>query len=157
MKYGLLLLVMGLMNGQVFAEDNRPSSCQPQAVQGDSVTLSTKKAVLVMIHNLSQTDLWITHPVTEASANAGWTSRLQANQWSALVLDKESFELTCIESKPGHEQQIPCVGVIAVCQWPTVTIPEQQTGTYWAGENMDLPDLTTHLGSRGFVLPAKAQ
>lgn len=115
--------------------------------------LSTKKPLLVMIHNLSSTDLWITHPVSEPSASAGWSSRLQAGNWSALALDKESFELSCIESKPGHEQQVPCMGVISVCRWPVVTMPKQASGTFWAGEDMSLSALAEHLGGRGFGLP----
>src|SRR5690606_917703 len=108
-------------------------------------------------YNSSQTDLWITHPVSDPSAGAGWSSRLEAGNWSALALDKKKFELSCIESRPGHEQQIPCTGMIAVCEWPTVRIPEQAKGTFWAGENMTLAALTAYLGGRGFKLPASTQ
>lgn len=138
-------------------ENNIPSSCKPVVVSGESVTLSTKKPILAVIHNLSNTDLWITHPVSEPSASAGWSSHLQASNWSALALDKEAFELSCIESKPGHEQQVPCTGLISVCLWPEVTMSTQGTGTYWAGENMSLPELTAHLGGRGFGLPASSK
>ncbi|OCH99370.1 hypothetical protein A8135_06695 [Legionella jamestowniensis] len=144
----LALLYFTLAN----AEMTIPASCKPISVK-ESAMLSTKKPVLVMIHNLSNTDLWITHPVSDPSASAGWSSRLQAGNWSALALDKESFELSCIESKPGHEQQVPCMGVISVCRWPAVTMPSQSSGTFWAAEDMSLSALTEHLGGRGFGLP----
>lgn len=149
----LLVLFASVIN----AAETTPASCKPIAVQGESVMLSAKKPLIVMIHNLSNTDLWITHPVSEPSASAGWSSRLQAGNWSALALDKPSFELSCIESKPGHEQQVPCAGVISVCRWSTVTVPATAAGTFWAGEDMTLSALTEHLGSRGFELPASSQ
>ena len=153
MKYLLLLLFIA-MGAVAHAEEGFPVACQAVAVQQESVTLKTKQPLLVLIHNLSRGDLWITHPVSDPSASAGWSSHLEAGNWSALAVDKESFELSCIESKPGHEQQVPCVGVIAVCEWSTVKLPAQAIGTFWAGENMTLQALTAHLGGRGYGLPA---
>lgn len=156
MKF-ILSLFFILMANLVHAEERLPSSCKAVTLQEKSVALSTKKPVLAMIHNLSETDLWITHPVSEPSASAGWSSRLQAGNWSSLALDKESFELSCVESKPGHEQQVSCKAVIFVCLWPEVIIPVKQTGTFWAGENMNLSALMAYLGTRGFELPALTQ
>lgn len=135
------------------AESTLPVGCQPVAVQGELVTLKSKSSKLVFIHNLTTADLWITHPVANPSASAGWSSRLQADNWSALAVDKPPFVLSCIESKPGHEQQIPCEGAIAVCQWKGVKIPSKEQGTFWAGEDMSLSALTAAIGGRGFVLP----
>lgn len=135
------------------AESTLPAGCQAVAVQGETVTLKSKKSKLVFIHNLSNTDIWITHPVTNPSASAGWTTRLQAGNWSALALDKPLFVLSCIESRPGHEQQVPCEGVIAVCQWNKVKLPENAQGTFWAAEDKSLAALTAAVGTRGFVLP----
>jgi len=137
----------------VLAESTLPAGCQAVTVQGESVTLKSKKSKLVFIHNLSSTDLWITHPVANPSASAGWTSRLQAGNWSALAVDKPPFVLNCIESRPGHEQQIPCQGAIAVCQWPGVKVPGTEQGTFWAAEDKPLNELTAAIGARGFVLP----
>ncbi|STX44993.1 Uncharacterised protein [Legionella donaldsonii] len=156
MRFVFSLVLVLLMN-TANADENMPVSCKPITVDGESVMLSAEKPVLVMIHNQSKTDLWITHPVSDPSASAGWSSRLQAGNWSALALDKESFELTCIESKPGHEQQVPCTGVISACRWSSITMPAQTTGTFWAGEDMSISALTAHLGSRGFELPASSQ
>ena len=155
----MLSILFTLFALGAYADDNDlPASCKPVAVEGESVILSAKKPQLMMIHNLSKNDLWITHPVSEPSASAGWSSRLQAGNWSALALDKESFELSCIESKPGHEQQVPCKGMITVCQWSTVNLPPTQgAGTYWAGENLSLSGLTAQLGGRGFGLPDPAK
>ncbi|KTD52955.1 hypothetical protein [Legionella quateirensis] len=142
-----------LISACLWAESTLPDGCQAVAVQGESVTLKSKSSKLVFIHNLTSADLWITHPVTNPGASAGWTTRLQAGNWSALAVDKPPFELTCIESRPGHEQQVPCEGAIAVCQWKGVKIPAGSEGTFWAGEDMSLQALTAAIGGRGFKLP----
>lgn len=134
------------------AESTLPAGCQAVTVQGDAVTVEAKNNSLVFIHNLTSVDLWITHPVTDASASAGWTSRLQGENWSALALDKGPFILNCIESRPGHEQQVPCEGAIAVCQWGKAKFPENSQGTYWAAEDKSLDGLTAAVGARGFVI-----
>ncbi len=146
-------LFLVLAAGGVNAADNFPATCNPVAVQKDSPVLQAKQAQVVLIHNISTSDLWITHPVKDPGASAGWSSHLEADNWSALVVDKDSFELNCIESKPGHEQQVPCVGLISVCEWPGVKIPADAKGTFWAGENLPLQTLTAQLGGHGYGLP----
>lgn len=153
MRFVLIILFMLLAESITAAKISLPPSCKPIAIGGESVVLSAKTPLLVMIHNLSRTDLWITHPVSEPSASAGWSSHLQAGRWSALALDKEGFEITCIESKPGHEQQVPCTGLISACRWTGLSMPNQAINTYWAGENMELATLLAYLGGHGFVLP----
>lgn len=156
MKYILSMLLV-LLAANACAEEIFPAGCKPIMVQDEFVKLSAEKPLIVMIHNLSKVDLWITHPVSESNANAGWSSRLQGGNWSALALDKKSFELSCIESRPGHEQQVPCAGLLAACEWVPVTTPKTESGTFWAGEDMALSALTAHVGSRGFVLPTPGQ
>lgn len=135
------------------AESTLPEGCAAIKVQGRALTLKLKDAKLIFIHNITNADLWITHPVTDAHASAGWSSRLQAEHWSALAVEKSPFTLTCIESRPGHEQEIPCKDAIAVCQWADATIPKKDKGTFWAAEDLSLAGLTAAVGARGFVLP----
>lgn len=149
----LMFLVLFTLSFIVNAEDLAPTTCEPVVVKDESVVLKAKDPLLVLIHNVSQNDLWITHPVSEPSASAGWSSHLEAGNWSALAVDKESFELSCIESKPGHEQQVPCAGVITICDWTAVKTPEQVKGTFWASENASLATLMSQLVGRGFKLP----
>lgn len=152
MRFIVTLLAM-LMTFCGHAEESFPQGCKPIVVNGETVKLSTEKPTLAMIHNLSKIDLWITHPMTEANASAGWSSHLQAGNWSALAFNMKTFELSCIESRPGHEQQVPCSGVIAICQWSTVGMPEKTQGTFWAGEDQKLASLLAYIGSRGFKVP----
>lgn len=150
----LVTLCMVLLSSYVLAAESiLPKGCQAVTVQGDAVTIKAKKSSLVFIHNLTSADLWITHPVAEPSASAGWTSRVQGGKWSALSLDKGPFVLNCIESKPGHEQQVPCEGAIAVCKWKDAKMPVNAQGTFWAAEDMSLAALKAAVGARGFVIP----
>lgn len=140
-----LLVILMLIFSQVLeAQDALPSytTCKPIRVIKEPVVLSSDKPALILIHNISTSDLWITHPGSGVGASAGWSSQIQAGNWSALVLQNKSFALSCIESKPGHEQEVPCLGLITLCQWSKATkLGEQNTGTYWAGENRPLAAL----------------
>ena len=156
MKHILILLSLWLAS-IAHAEEIYPAGCKPLVVEGELVLIPVGDLRIVMIHNLSTMDLWITHPVSDPGARAGWSSRLQAGHWSALALDKKAFELSCIESRPGHEQQIPCASVVGICQWPTTERPEKPAGVFWAGEDMALSPLTAFIGRHGFVVPSSMQ
>lgn len=157
MRY-LLAGVLCLMAVMGHAETIFPAGCKPIVVADEPFLLVSDSPTVVLIHNVSSTDLWITHPVSDPGASAGWSSRLQAGQWSALTLQDKSFELSCIESKPGHEQQVPCAGVLAVCEWKKVALPKaNKDGTYWAAEDLSLPALSASIGQRGFVLPTPTE
>ncbi|MBI2785550.1 MAG: hypothetical protein HYX60_04265 [Legionella longbeachae] len=154
----LVFFCFSLLSFYAVAESTLPKGCQPVTVQGEAVTLKAKAKSLVYIHNLTSVDLWITHPVTNPGASAGWTTRLQGEKWSALALKKGPFILNCIESRPGHEQQVPCEGTIAVCTWKGkgVKIPaNKQNSTFWVAEDMSLAALNAAVGARGFVIPNK--
>lgn len=148
-----LLLTAFVVNADVVF----PFGCKGVEINDKALVLSAPKPLLVMINNLSKTDIWITHPVTDPGASAGWSTRLQAGKWSALTLREKAFELSCIESKPGHEQQVSCESVLAICQWSDISMPSKIAGTYWAGEDMSLSALMTYIERRGFVLPAPSQ
>ena len=152
-----MVAILWLLAANAYAEEMFPAGCKAVMIQGEQLQLSAKKRALVMIHNLSSVDLWVTHPITDANASAGWSTRIQAGNWTALALDQAPFELSCIESRPGHEQQVPCADLLSVCQYPAVKGSKADIGTFWVGEDMSLSALMAHVGSRGFVLPSKAQ
>jgi hypothetical protein len=152
MKYFATLLLC-MLSSLSYAEEGFPKGCQPVSVLDTPLILkTTKPPVLALVHNLSNSEVWVTHPVADPGASAGWSSKLQGGNWSAMALQNDTFELNCIESRPGHEQQVPCAGVLAICLWQATKMPAGE-GTYWAGEDMSLAALTAHLGGRGFVLP----
>jgi hypothetical protein len=152
MRYTLLFPLL-IRSWCVWAGVPLPYACKVMPITGITVMATETKPSLMMIYNLSEGDLWITHPISDPSAGAGWSSRLQTKRWSSLALGSKPFELNCIESKPGHEQQVACAGVLTVCQWFNVPTTEKQIPPFWAGENMSLPALLSHLAQRGYQLP----
>ncbi len=152
-----LSIILFLYSFVINAGEIFPKGCEALTVHEELIKLSAEKPTLVMLHNLSNMNIWVTHPVSDPGPSAGFSSLIKAGNWSALALDKKSFELSCIESRPGHEQQIPCKDLLAACQWPSVNMPKSEAGTFWAGEDMSLSALTAHVGSRGFVLPTKRE
>ncbi|KTD03031.1 hypothetical protein Lgee_0581 [Legionella geestiana] len=153
----IFALLMFFLPLQLLAADTMPKHCRPLKVAVEPFAPGSKTPALLFIRNHSSTDLWITHPVTNPGASAGFSSRLMPGQWSALALNKPKFAISCIESIPGHEQQVPCEGVIDACMMKKVTFPENLSGTFWAGEDMALGALIDYLGSRGIRLPADAR
>lgn len=129
-----------------------PPKCQGLEIQQDTLMIKAKKPEIVLIHNQSNVNLWITHPITEVSASAGWSTQLDPDKWLALAVDNP-FELNCIESQPGHEQQISCVTMISACEWSDSHFSGMKKGTFWLAENMDLDKILVELSSRGYKLP----
>lgn len=138
------------------AQEVYPYGCKPFVIKQETVTLPAKTPRLILLHNLAQTDLWITHPPDEADTIENLSTPLQTNQWSALVLNQQAFLLNCIESNPGHEQQVPCRDVLAICEWP-LPQPEDNIKIRLVAENMSLVALAAYLNRQGFELPQKAQ
>ncbi len=77
MNYGLILL-LSVFSLHTFGADLLPKGCKPLAVTEELLSLTSKKQTVVLLYNKSKEDLWITHPVSDAGASAGWSSHLQA-------------------------------------------------------------------------------
>lgn len=138
----------------IHAQEVYPEGCVPWAIHDAVPVIKAQQPLILMLHNLSDTNLWVTRPSSDSGAQAGFSSLLQAGKWSALAINqnKASLPLQCIESKPGHEQAIPCGDVLAICQWPNTKFPEASSGIFWAGENMLLDPLLAYVARQGYVL-----
>jgi len=160
MRFLLIFFASFYLNtamAEAHSEEMFPAACKAFAITGENLRIPAGNLRVLMIHSLSAFDVWITHPASEENFDSGWSSRLQGNQWSALALDKTSIELTCVESRPGHEQHVSCEHALAVCEWPITSRPEHTHGVFFAGENLPLSALTASIGRRGFELPSQAQ
>ncbi len=150
MKYTMMIILM-ITTTKGFTRDVLPLSCRPLPIERTQLVMSTKTAQLVMIHNLSQQDLWLTHAGVESSAKAGWASKISPNHWSALYV-YHHFTMACTESKPGHEQQVDCKDVLAVCEWSKQAPMKLIKSTFWVGEDKPLSELIAYMGRTGYVL-----
>ncbi len=129
-----------------------PPLCVPFVVRTPTLVLQNKEPSLVMIHNLSAHDVWMTHtPKTDEPSNTGWSRRLRSGRWSALANAVNGFEINCVESQPGHEQNIACANALAVCVWSPITTPAPLKHTLWAGEDRSLSSLLAYIQRQGFA------
>ncbi|MDF2866778.1 MAG: hypothetical protein K0S11_248 [Gammaproteobacteria bacterium] len=132
--------------GYVFADERVNLADPKEPVVGQRVYL---------IKNTSLTKIWVNHEVENTSASAGWAIELQPEKWSALMLDEQPFELSCVELRPGAEQIISCESVLQICQLQHVQYATHSKGSYWATENLTLDSLWDSLEKRGITLEAK--
>ncbi len=149
----ILGLLVCIVSGLAHALDKLPSGCSQLTVQENDLQLVAKKPTVFLLYNQSMQNIWLTHPSNKASMSAGWSSPLDAGKWSAFFTDKPTFELSCVESKPGHEQQVPCANLIIACTWNTMQIPAQNKGAFWIAENYDQDALLSYMGNHDYPLP----
>lgn len=136
----LFLFVTGMISSSYATNEGVPQNCKPFVLKHDKIIPSSTKTMAVMIHNVSDLSIWITHPTKNDSMSAGFNSLLEADHWSTLVISGKSFLLQCIESKPGHEQLIACDQVLTFCELISAKLPSQSSENYWAKENKGSPN-----------------
>ncbi len=151
-----LAIILSFIPLQLLADTVFPEGCSGVPLEEKAAVLKAKKPSLFMIYNQGDKDLWITHPVQNPGASAGWTTKLEPDHWSALTISK-NFALSCVESAPGHEQEIACFDAIEVCQYKKAGFPKDTQAGYWVGENLPLKKLIAHVEKRGFQLPADTE
>lgn len=160
------LILLSLLSKLVYAhsENNHdlPLNCHARGYYfaDERVNLANAKEAadqqrVYLIKNTSLTKIWVNHETEDASASAGWAIELQPGKWSALMLDKQSFELSCVELKPGAEQIISCQSVLQICQVQHVQYTSDSKGSYWAAENLGIDSLWDSLEKRGITLNTK--
>lgn len=146
----LLLLTMLLFSSLTEATEILPKGCKPVVIESSLISIPKGKPRLIALHNLTQADVWVTHPLTEGDTASGLSSRLQGDQWSLLKVNHQAFLLSCIESKPGHEQQISCRHVMSACEWPTAKTHLKKE-IFWVAENMPLSPLIAYATRKGWM------
>lgn len=124
---------------------------------GEKISLHTCKnnpVHLYLIHNHSSQALWLVHADHEASANAGWTSRLQPNHWTAILMYHPYFKFLCHLVKPSQqgESLVSCEKYVTVVPAHEYTIPRTaKNNSFWVVENVVKDELSRKMQMRGFV------
>lgn len=129
-----------------------PKSCEPLALK-TSIIIPNAKDIL-WVKNTSQDNIWLTHPVKNASLSAGWASLIEAGNKSAFIPSKHKFKLICTESKPGHEQVVACKNVVDACIWHDAKIPSTMQGGFWLSENTSSVKIIQEIAKRGIAIPS---
>lgn len=102
--------------------------CQTFTVHGINIALSTDETLIMVFHNISAHNIYL------IDKKASTSSLIEPGKWSQFSLVKQSASISCIESLPGHEQQVPCQTVLSVCQFPLQS--KHITTTSWLSENL---------------------
>lgn len=154
MKKNILYLILFLnLTGLARGELKLPNNCQPIAITSATVDFSSfvvQNPTLIIIHNLAKTNLWLTlHD--EVANYDNLSSMISADHWAAIIWSHKSSKFSCIETRPGHEQQISCEGMVFLCRWEITKSKKDIPANFWLAENMSLPILLEHLSSHGFA------
>ncbi len=108
-----------------------------------------KNATIYFVKNTSTKSVWLDHPTKHAGASAGWSSYLQPDHWSALLLDKKDFSLTCAVIQPGKVDYLNCEKVLSVCLPTQVTFQSKRKASYWLVEDKSWNNFLLALKKRG--------
>lgn len=104
---------------------------------------------LYFLKNASQQSIWLDKLNKKASASAGWSSYLRPNNWSALLVDKKEFTLSCAVIKPGNVDYVNCGQAISVCTPAHVTLTTSRKGGFWVAEDLPWDVFVKMLSKRG--------
>jgi hypothetical protein len=106
---------------------------------------------IYIIHNGSDyTQLLLSHP-SYSNMPATWTSRLDEGQWSAVIPNGTTFNLTCFGRKPGAIGYVNCQAVLQVCSYSGSNI--SSAGNTWVAENQSLINVMSSIKNQGVKLP----
>ncbi len=154
----LCILISGLVHADLVKADkllSTKSIANDVKVNGKHLILNTMKSAdknfVYLIHNNSKQSVYINHPPKKVgSANAGWMSRLSAQQWSALMVSEPNFAITCQNKLMASEQSfVSCKRYLKIYRFKPQKLMADKQGNYWLGENQSLEKLKITLKTRG--------
>lgn len=117
-----------------------PEECTPIKVKtiGKNIILNTDlpkdSAQVYLLKNISKKSLWLDHPTKRVGVSAGWATYLRTGRWSALLVNRKEFSVSCAVIQPGHADYLNCGQQISVCASKQVTKGGRK-GTYWVAED----------------------
>jgi hypothetical protein len=160
------IILMSVISGYAYAQLEKkadlPLSCDDSGYNftDDRLNLANNSSSAIeqrvyLIKNIGSAQIWLNHEIDNVSASAGWATELQPEKWTALMLDKQNFELKCVEIKPGAEQVIPCQAILQICQLQHMQFSKSSKGSYWAAENLAIDEIWDKLEKRGINLNNK--
>lgn len=131
-------------------------NCEPVALKSVNKTIilsgvqKPRTSQVYFLKNRSNRSIWIDHPHAHHAMNAGWSSFLHNDKWSAIVLNRKNFSLSCVVISPGKVDNVDCERALSVCM-PKTTHAAARKGTYWVVEDKSLVDLLKIASKKGFV------
>ena len=113
-------------------------------------TAASQQSQLFLLYNVSNHKILINHYLWgDPGASAGWSSVIASNRWSAIVLNRTKFPISC--KVMGHEyKKVDCAKVLFACQFPNISINAKRLShsSFWAVESVFLHQLLQRLQQR---------
>ncbi|GEM_PF-2372272 len=148
---GLLFFFCGSV---VFAASDLRCLPGPIKTQNKNIVLpgsDENHPVVYFLHNISKQSIWVDHPSDKkGTAHAGWSSYIQPDKWSALLLNRKGFAISCGVIEPGKVIYQNCASVLSVCTTP-LTVNAKRKGSYWLVENEIWDNVMPALEKRGVI------
>jgi hypothetical protein len=101
--------------------------------------------------NIGKQGIWLDHP-SNRSMNAGWSSFVRTGNWSALLLNRKEFAISCAVIEPGKAENLDCTKVVTVCMPKEAAFKTMPKGTYWLAEDKAWDDIIKAVEKRGITL-----
>ena len=136
------------------SESGYPEGCVVQGYEFKDNNLvlneSSSKQSLYLLHNVSGNSFWLNHVMSEdPGASAGWGSELDADNWSAIAMNRENFEMNCTILGSGEVKDLDCKEVVKICKFEKPVFNSEYPESFWIAENQTLIDLLDAIKSRG--------
>lgn len=134
----LMALFLIFFSVTSFATNNFQCTPYKSKIDGKNIILNAELpkegALVYLFQNNSKKSLWLDHPTKKMGASAGWSSYLRKGNWSALVVNRKDFSISCAVIQPGHADNLNCSQVISICKPYQVAVSKRK-GTYWLVED----------------------
>lgn len=113
----ILLFCVSPLNG--WAKEIFPKLCEPLPVETSFLDVKSNAKEVLFFHNISEYPIWLA-----SLKSSRWTTQLVPDHWAVLYAPTKIGRFRCVQSQMGHEQQVACGEVLAICA-QKVMVPKQ--------------------------------
>ena len=148
MRKGLIILTSCFILAACHQPEQVALNCASTNVQvAQNITLNTTTATptLYVFHNTSKQAFFFNHE-SGRGMSAGWASQIDPDQWTAILMDKSKFALTCTLVNSAGNQTTSCAQLVQACQLQTKAALSKDN--YWVAENKTQAELLAAIKAR---------
>jgi hypothetical protein len=142
-----IFLLLNVSYKLALAKEYLPTGCQALALQGMNIESQASTEKLYFFHNISGKEIWLAN-----RQSPKLTVGMQPEAWNILYVPEQALSFRCIQVETGHEQQVACQEVMALCEW-SVRPPEslKTKNASWLVENQSILVSKAYLQRMGWL------
>lgn len=142
-----IFLILNLCSNLVLAKEYLPTGCQAVALQGMNIDSIPTTKKLYFFHNISGKEIWLAN-----RQSPKLTVGMQPEAWNILYAPQQPLSWRCIQVETGHEQQVACQEVMALCEWAAQAPDSLNTkSASWLVENQSILVAKAYLQRMGWL------